>query len=157
VDAMATTLFATNRRAYDAILLLLRIGAAVVMFPHGAQKLLGWFGGPGFSGTVTMFGTYMHVPAFLAVVVMLVEFFGPILLVLGLVTRIAALGIAVDMLVAALMVHLPNGFFMNFTGQQKGEGIEYFIYALAINVALVIAGPGRYSLDARFAGDATPR
>jgi len=144
-------LFATNRRAYDGVLVLLRIVAAVVMFPHGAQKMLGWFGGYGFSATVHAMSTGMHLPSALVALVILVEFFGPILLVLGLFTRIAALAIAVDMLVAALTVHLPNGFFMNFYGNQKGEGIEYFIYAVGINLALIIAGAGIYSIDARIA------
>jgi len=144
-------LFATNRRAYDAVLVLLRIVAAVVMFPHGAQKMLGWFGGNGFSATVSGMSGMMHLPSALVVLVILVEFFGPILLVLGLFTRIAALAIGFDMLVAALTVHIHNGFFMNFYGNQKGEGIEYFIYAIGINLALLIAGAGIYSIDARIA------
>lgn len=115
--------------------------------------MLGWFGGYGFAGTMKFFTGMMHLPAPLAALAILVEFFAPIFLVLGLFTRIAALGIAVDMLVAALTVHIANGFFANWTGHQKGEGIEYFIYAIVIAVVTTIAGAGRYSLDARIAGE----
>ena len=85
-----TALLATNRRAVDAVLLLLRLGLAVVLFPHGAQKLLGWFGGYGFAATMGAFTDKMHIPAPLAALVILVEFFAPILLVLGLLTRVGA-------------------------------------------------------------------
>lgn len=154
---MTDALFATNRRAASAVLLLLRLALAVVVFPHGAQKLLGWFGGYGFAGTMQFFTGKMHLPAPLGALVILVEFIAPILLVLGLLTRVAALAIGIDMLVAALLVHLPNGFFANWSGQQKGEGVEYFIYAIVIAAALVIAGSGRYSLDARIAGERDER
>lgn len=142
-------LLATNYSATDVVLLILRLALAIVMFPHGAQKMLGWFGGPGFSGTIA-FMTGSHIPAFLAFIVIIVEFFGPILLVLGLFTRLWALAIAIDMIVAVMMVHLPNGFFMNWSGQQHGEGFEYHIYPIAIGIALLIAGSGRFALDNSF-------
>ncbi|MBC5824708.1 MAG: DoxX family protein [Candidatus Eremiobacteraeota bacterium] len=142
----SSRLLATNYSATDAVLLLLRLALAVVMFAHGAQKMLGWFGGAGFSGTMA-FMTSSHIPAFLALIVMIVEFFGSIMLVLGLLTRLWALGIAIDMLVAVMMVHLPNGFFMNWTGQQHGEGFEFHIFPIVIGIALLIAGSGRFSLD----------
>jgi len=142
----AQRLFATNTAEGDVALVVLRLALGIVMFPHGAQKMLGWFGGPGFSGTVGYFGS-MHVPAFLAVIVILLEFFGPILLILGLLTRLVALGFAIEMFVAVLFVHAPNGFFMNWTGQQKGEGFEFHIFAISVALALLIAGAGRYSID----------
>jgi putative oxidoreductase len=148
---MLEAVFATNRGALDSVLLVLRLALAVVMFPHGAQKMLGWFGGHGFSGAMQTLTVNLHVPAPLAVLVILVEFFGPLLLVLGLFTRIAALAIGVDMLVAMLKVHLANGFFANWSGHQKGEGIEYFIYAIAVAAAITIAGAGLFSIDAALA------
>jgi putative oxidoreductase len=132
-------------RPIDIGLFILRLTAAVVLWPHGAQKALGLFGGYGIAGTVAGL-SHMGIPAVLVYVVIAVEFLGPIALALGAFTRLAALGIAVDMAVAAYTVHLPNGFFMNFAGNQKGEGIEYFIYAVGIALALVIAGSGRIAL-----------
>lgn len=118
------------------------------MFPHGAQKMLGWFGGYGFAGTMHFFTTIMHISAPLAFLAICAEFFGSILLLAGGLTRLAALAIGVNMVVAVATVHAANGFFMNWSGQQKGEGIEYFIYAIAVLLVLVVYGGGRYSLDA---------
>ena len=126
-------------------LFILRLTGAVVLWPHGAQKALGLFGGYGLSGTVAGM-SHMGIPVVLGYLVIAVEFLGPIALLLGVFTRLAALGIAIDMAVAAYTVHLPNGFFMNFAGNQKGEGIEFFIYAVGISLALVIAGSGRIAL-----------
>jgi putative oxidoreductase len=131
----------------DAVGLVLRLGLAVVMFPHGAQKLLGWFGGPGFSGTMSYFTDSLGVPWILGLLAVLTEFLGSIGLAVGLLTRVAALGIGVNMVVAVLMVHLPNGFFMNWFGAKSGEGFEYHILALAIVIAVVIVGGGRWSAD----------
>jgi putative oxidoreductase len=132
-------------RPIDIALFILRLTAAVVVWPHGAQKALGIFGGHGLSGTVAGM-SHLGIPVLLAYVVIAVEFLGPVALALGVLTRLAALGIAVDMAVAAYMVHLPNGFFMNFAGNQKGEGIEFFLFAVGISLALVIAGSGRIAL-----------
>ena len=130
-------------RATDIALLILRLTAAIVLWPHGAQKALGLFGGPGISGTVAGLSGHFGLPVAVVYLVIAIEFLGPIALVLGMLTRLAALGIAVDMAAAALLVHIGNGFFMNFAGNQKGEGIEYFIYAVGIALALVVAGSGR--------------
>jgi putative oxidoreductase len=131
----------------DVLPLVLRIALGVVIFPHGAQKLLGWFGGAGYRKTMGFFTKGMGIPAILAFLVIIVEFFGSLALIFGLLTKVAALGIAVDMLVAALLVHLPNGFFMNFEGDQEGEGFEFHILAVGIALALVIGGGGALSLD----------
>ena len=136
-------------RSTDIALLILRLTSAIVLWPHGAQKALGMFGGPGIAGTVDGLG-HLGLPALLVYLVIAVEFLGPIALVLGVLTRLVALGIAIDMACAAILVHLPNGFFMNWVGNQKGEGIEYFICAVGIALALVIAGPGRIALMKRF-------
>jgi putative oxidoreductase len=125
---------------------LLRLALALTMFPHGAQKALGWFGGFGFSKTVGYFvGSGM--PAPLAVLIIAAEFLGPIALVAGFFTRWSAFGIGLVMLGAVGMVHVHNGFFMNWMGNQKGEGIEYFIPVIAIALALMIKGGGRWALD----------
>ena len=133
-------------RTSDVVQLILRLTTAIVMWPHGAQKALGWFGGFGLAGTVDAFTTHMGLPVAVAYLVVAVEFVGPVLLVLGVLTRLVALGLAIDMAGAAILVHLPNGFFMNFAGNQKGEGIEFFIVAVAVALALVIGGAGRFAL-----------
>jgi putative oxidoreductase len=124
-----------------------RLFLAVVMFPHGAQKLLGWFGGYGFEGTMNFFTQQMHIPAPLALLAVTAEFFGPIALVLGLGTRLAAFGIGTTIAVAGLTVALPHGFFMNWFGTQKGEGVEYHLLMIGLALVLVIQGAGRFALD----------
>ena len=133
--------------------LILRLVLGVVFFAHGAQKLLGWFGGPGFSGTMGMFTGYLHIPAPLAFLAIAAEFFGGLGLILGFLTRIAAFGIAVNMLVAVAMVHRSFGFFMNWTGSQKGEGFEYHLLVLAITAYLMIRGAGAFSVDRAIAAE----
>lgn len=141
-------LFATGD---DRASLVLRLVLAGVMFPHGAQKVLGWFGGYGLAGTLEFFTAKMGIPAPLAALAIAAEFLGPIALAAGLLTRVAAFGIGCVMAVAALMVHAGNGFFMNWSGTQKGEGFEYHLLALGIAAAIVIRGGGAFSLDRRIA------
>ena len=126
--------------------LILRLALGVVMFPHGAQKVLGWFGGYGASATIQGF-TKMGLPPWLTVLVMAFEFGGSILLILGLLTRLAALGVGCVMAGAWITVHAKVGFFMNWAGNQKGEGFEYHVLALGICIALMIEGGGALSLD----------
>jgi len=130
----------------DVSLTLLRLVLGVVFFAHGAQKMLGWFGGYGFHGTMG-FIQHMGFPAPVAFLVICTEFFGGLGLIVGLLTRIAALGIGVDMIGAVLIVHLPNGFFMNWAGNQKGEGFEYHLLAIAIAATLLLRGAGKFSAD----------
>lgn len=127
--------------------LILRLTLAIVIFPHGAQKLLGWFGGNGFSGTMTFFTDNLGLPWIVAFLVILAEFFGSLGLLVGLLTRVCAAGIGAVMLGAIFMVHLPNGFFMNWTGQQQGEGFEYHLLALGIVITLLVIGGGAASAD----------
>jgi len=131
----------------DGVLTLLRLVLGIVFFAHGAQKMLGWFGGYGFSGTMGFLTSGMHIPAVFAFLAIAAEFFGSLGLILGLLTRIAAFGIAVNMLVAILMVHMQFGFFANWSGKQKGEGIEYHLLVLALAIALIIRGGGAFSAD----------
>jgi putative oxidoreductase len=123
-----------------------RVLVAAVMFPHGAQKLFGWFGGYGFDGTLGFFSS-LHIPTLLGVLVILGESLGAIALALGLATRLTAFGISAAMLGAMLTVQLPNGFFMNWFGNQPGEGIEFGLLMLGLSVPLIVRGGGRYALD----------
>ena len=130
---------------------ILRITLTVVMFPHGAQKVLGWFGGHGFRGTMKYF-TDSGIPAVFARLAIAAEFLGSLGLAVGLLTRIAAFGIACVMLVAIVTVHWPNGFFMNWYGNQKGEGFEYHLLASGIAITVIIVGAGAWSLDGALVG-----
>jgi putative oxidoreductase len=131
----------------NSLLTVQRAVLGAVMFPHGAQKLLGWFGGYGFDGTMKFFTDTMHLPAPLALLIILGESIGALLLIAGLGTRLAAFGISAIMLGAVLTTHGGFGFFMNWYGAQPGEGFEYHLLALALSVPLVIAGGGKYALD----------
>ncbi len=126
---------------------MVRLALGVVFFAHGAQKMLGWFGGYGFSGTMNFFTQMMHIPAPLAFLAICAEFFGGLGLLVGLLSRVAAFGIAMNMLVAIFTVHIHNGFFANWSGQQKGEGVEYHLLALALLLVVMIKGAGALSVD----------
>ena len=132
---------------------VLRLVLGIVFFFHGAQKMLGWFGGYGYTGTMGFLEKGMHVPAPLAFLAIAAEFFGGIGLILGLLTRVAAFGITVNMLVAIFKVHLANGFSANWAGTQKGEGYEYHLLVLAMTVFLMIKGSGALSVDRAIAGE----
>lgn|SRR5512144_185621 len=143
---MLTTLLHTEA---DWAGLILRLVLAVVIFPHGAQKVLGWFGGYGYAGTMQYFTKQIGLPAPIATLGILAEFAGPIALVAGFGTRIAALLIAAVMIGAIVKVHRSTGFFMNWFGQNKPgeEGFEYHLLVLAICAALLVTGAGTFSLD----------
>jgi len=126
---------------------VLRIGLGLVMFPHGAQKLFGWFGGYGLTGTLQYFTENMGIPFIFALAAILAESLGSMALLAGLCSRLAALGIGITMTVAVLMAHLQNGFFMNWYGNQAGEGFEYHILAVTLAIAVAIKGGGLWSLD----------
>jgi putative oxidoreductase len=130
----------------DYTLTWLRVAVGAVMLAHGAQKVLGWFGGPGYDAALKGFLS-MGIPEPLAVTAIFAESFGAIALILGLLGRVAALGIIVDMMVAVALVHLPHGFFMNWTGAQAGEGFEYHILLIALAAPIVVRGAGALSID----------
>jgi putative oxidoreductase len=144
---LASAFTALVRTAPDLPLLILRLLLAAVIWPHGAQKALGWFGGYGFQGTMRFFTETMRIPAPLAFLAILAEFAAPFALASGFLGRVAAFGIGTVMVVAALTTHVPNGFFMNWFGNQKGEGFEFHILAFAIALAIVIGGSGAWSVD----------
>jgi putative oxidoreductase len=124
-----------------------RVALGLVMFPHGAQKLLGWFGGHGFSGTMGFFTGALGIPAPIALLVILAESLGAVALVLGLAGRLMAFGIAAVMVGAIFMAHLPHGFFMNWAGTAAGEGIEYHLLAIALAAVVIVRGSGAASVD----------
>ena len=126
---------------------LVRLFLGIVMFPHGAQKLLGWFGGGGFSETMQGM-TGMGLPAFIVFLVIIFEFFGSLSLIFGFLGRLGALGILCVMLGAVFTVHLQNGFFMNWMMKPgAGEGFEYHLLAIAMALAVLVGGSGRFSVD----------
>jgi putative oxidoreductase len=131
----------------DIATAIVRLALGVVFFAHGAQKLLGWFGGYGFTGTMGFFTRVMHIPTVFAFLAIAAEFFGGLGLIFGFLTRIAAIGVLSNMIVAIALVHSQFGFFMNWTGTQKGEGYEYHLVILAVTVLLIIRGAGALSLD----------
>ena len=126
---------------------ILRLMLGIIFFAHGAQKMLGWFGGYGFTGTMGFFTGVMHIPAVFAFLAIAAEFFGGLGLILGLFTRVAAFGVLCNMIVAIAMVHIRFGFWMNWTGTQKGEGFEYHLLLIAASVFLMICGAGAASVD----------
>jgi putative oxidoreductase len=139
---IATAILATDA---SPLRTFLRVILGLVMLPHGLQKTVGWFGGYGFDATMGYF-TSTGIPTVLAFLVIAAESAGALALIAGFTTRIAAFGVLSVMTVAGFM-HAANGFFMNWTGQQKGEGFEFHILAGAIALALVIGGAGRWSVD----------
>jgi putative oxidoreductase len=126
--------------------LVLRLALGIVMFPHGAQKLLGWFGGLGLFGTIKLFHQ-IGFPTVVAVLVTIGEFFGGLGLLVGFLSRVAAGGIGIIMLGAMLLVNWQFGFFMNWAGKPVREGFEFHILAIGLAVAIVIHGGGKWSID----------
>jgi len=131
----------------DVAAFVLRVLLGLVFFPHGMQKLTTMFGGYGFMGTLGFFTGKLGIPAVFAILAILAEGLGWMGLIAGLLTRVAAFGICVNMVVAVYMLHWQNGFFMNWFGNQKGEGFEYHILVIAIALALMIRGGGKWSVD----------
>jgi putative oxidoreductase len=127
--------------------LILRLTLGLVMFPHGAQKLLGWYDGFGFTGTMGFFTETMHLPWIVALLVIVGEFFGSLGLIAGLLTRFTAVSFMVIMLGAIVTAHLQNGFFMNWSGKQQGEGYEYHLLVIGLCLALLGTGAGMWSVD----------
>ena len=139
----------------DRATTILRLALGVIFFAHGSQKALGWFGGYGFTGTMGFFTGVLHIPAAFAFLAIAAEFLGGLGLIFGLFTRVAAFGIFSNMIVAVAMVHHQFGFWMNWTGAQKGEGYEYHLLILAASVLLMIRGAGAASVDRLLSSPAT--
>ena len=130
----------------DWALTILRLAAGIMILPHGLQKTFGCFGGAGFSAQMAGFERG-HIPAVFAFLAIMAEFLGGIGLILGALTRIAAFGLAVNMVVAIYVLNWQNGFFMNWTGRQKGEGFEFHMLVIAMAIVLMARGGGAASVD----------
>lgn len=130
--------------------LILRVALGPVMWPHGAQKLLGWFGGHGFTGTMGFFTDMMQLPWLVALLVIIGEFFGSLGPLAGFLTRFTAASFAVIMAGAIWTSHLSHGFFMNWFGRQGGEGFEYHLLVIGIAGTLFLTGGGKWSVDGMF-------
>jgi putative oxidoreductase len=124
-----------------------RLILGAVMLAHATQKVFGWFGGPGFSATLESFSSHLGIPMAIGFLVVLVEFFGSLGLILGFLSRIASVCIMAVMVGAILIVHLDNGFFMNWTGRGHGEGFEYHLLAIGLTLPILAKGSGAYSVD----------
>jgi len=151
---MFRKLIATDNDTATAIL---RLVLGVVFFAHGAQKMLGWFGGYGFTGTMGYFTGMLHIPTPFAFLAIAAEFFGGLGLIFGLLTRVASFGIFCNMTVAVAMIHRNFGLFMNWTGEQKGEGFEFHLLALAALAFLMLRGGGAASVDRLLSSTADDR
>jgi putative oxidoreductase len=141
----------------DIATTILRLVLGVIFFAHGAQKMLGWFGGYGLTGTMGFFTGVLHIPAVFAFLAVAAEFFGGLGLIFGLFTRVAAFGVLGNMIVAIAMVHGRFGFWMNWTGTQKGEGFEYHFLLIATSAFLMIRGAGAASVDRLLSSPAKSR
>ena len=131
----------------DYGMFIVRVALAAVIFPHGAQKLLGWFGGPGFTKTVDLFSAAWGIHPALTTLVLLAESAGAVALAFGLVGRFMSFGIAAAMAGAIYYVTGANGFFMNWFGNQAGEGYEFHLLTIAMALAVMIRGSGAWSID----------
>lgn len=140
-------MYALLRTENDFSDFVLRVTLGIVFFPHGAQKALGWYGGHGLEGTLDFFTQGMGMPLVVAALVIAAEFLGALGLIAGFLTRLAAFGIFCVMTGAIFLVHLQHGFFMNWSGKQAGEGFEFHLLAIAMALALMLKGGGRWSLD----------
>jgi len=141
---MKNKIFKTNN---DWTGLITRLTIGLILFPHGAQKMIGLFGGYGFSGTMGFFTDTLHLPWIIGFLVIIIEFLGSLALIAGFGSRIWAALTIVLMLGIIFTSHLDNGFFMNWFGNQKGEGYEYFLLIIGLSLATLINGSGKYSVD----------
>lgn len=132
--------------------LILRVTVAGILFPHGAQKLLGWFGGPGFDGIMGWLTGTKHLPWIVALAVVLVEFFASLLLLAGFGTRFMAVAVITLMIGIILTSHIHVGFFMNWDGESRPEGYEYHLLIIGLCLAILLSGGGRYSVDKLLVG-----
>jgi len=141
---MKNRIFNTNN---DLTGFIIRLTIGLILLPHGAQKLLGMFGGYGFSGTMGFFTGTMHLPWIIAFLVIIIEFFGSLSFLAGFASRIWAILTIILMIGIIATSHIDNGFFMNWFGNQKGEGYEYHLLVIGLCLATLVNGSGKYSLD----------
>lgn len=132
----------------DWAILVLRVSLAVILFPHGAQHMIGWFGGYGFAGTHEWMTGTLGFPSALAALAISTEFFAPFALLAGILSRLSAAGV-IGLMIGAISTHVEHGFFMNWFGALPAgaEGYEYHLLVIAIAVAVLIRGGGAWSID----------
>lgn len=140
-----------NTNSNSAAPILTRTALGVVLFAHGAQKLLGWYGGYGFKGTMDFFTQTVGLPWIVGFLVIIIEFFGSLSLILGFATRLWSLAMFFMTIGIIQTTHSNYGFFMNWFGNQKGEGVEYFLLMLGLAGSLVFSGAGKFSIDSLIA------
>jgi len=145
---MKNKMFRTNN---DWTGLVIRMTIGLILFPHGAQKMLGIFGGYGFSGTMGFFTGTMHLPWLIGFLVIIIEFIGSLSLIAGFASRLWSVLVIIEMLGAVVTTHANNGFFMNWAGNQKGEGFEYHLLLIGLALAILINGSGKFSVDEKIA------
>jgi putative oxidoreductase len=143
---MKQLIFKTNN---DWAGLITRLTTGIVLLPHGAQKMLGAFGGLGFSGEMSFLTRTMHLPWLIACLVIIIEFFGALAMILGVASRIWAVLIIILMLGIIFTAHIDNGFFMNWFGNQPGEGYEYHLLVIGLSLTILVNGSGKVSFDER--------
>jgi putative oxidoreductase len=146
LSKMKKLIFNTNGNNVAAT--ITRTALGIVLFAHGAQKLLGWYGGYGFDGTMAYFTETAGLPWIVGFLVIVIEFFGALSLILGFATRLWSVAILFLTIGIIQTAHSQYGFFMNWFGNQKGEGIEYFLLMLGLAASLVLSGAGKFSIDA---------
>ena len=139
-------IFRTNN---DLTGVIIRLTIGLILFPHGAQKMLGLFGGPGFSGEMNFLTGTVHLSWLIAFLVIVIEFVGSLSFIVGFASRVWAVLTIILMLGIIFSSHLENGFFMNWFGNQKGEGFEYHLLVIGLCLALLLNGSGKLSLDTR--------
>ena len=144
---MKTLMYTQDNIAY----FIARVFLGIVILPHGLQKTLGMFGGYGFSDTVNFF-TAMGMPVVVAYLIIIGESLGSLGLIFGFLGRVGAFGITLTMLGAIFMVHIHNGFFMNWSGNQQGEGFEFHLLAIGLALIVLVKGSGKWSVDRAIAG-----
>lgn len=141
---MKNKIFNTNN---DWTGLITRLTLGLILFPHGAQKMLGMFGGYGFSGTMSFFTGTLHLPWIVGFLVIIIEFVGSLSLIVGFASRVWSALIIVLFIGIIFTSHIDNGFFMNWFGNQKGEGYEYHLLIIGLSLATLVNGSGKYSVD----------
>lgn len=144
MQSLSKKIFATENKYSWTIL---RVILGVVMLAHGVQKAFGWFGGFGWDGTMGYFTGMVGLPSLFAAFIILVESLGALLLIIGFAGRVNSLLVGAVILGAFFIDHFPNGFYMNWFGNQKGEGVEFDLLFLAISSFIVINGSGALSVD----------
>ena len=140
---MTQKLFATDKTFAP---LIVRLLLAIVIFPHGAQKLFGWFNGSGFSDNMHFLTQTVGLPWAIGLCVIIIEFFAPLALIAGFATRISSAAILVVM-AGIIITQFKEYFFMNWYGTQPTEGSEFFLLAIGMCLSLMISGAGIYSVD----------